>query len=274
MKNFLQGLWILVFSLMLCASYSEAVVFFEEIPAYPGSEILKEDVNAKKVNDTYCTKESFCSSESSVRRIVDFYKKELPSKGWKLTNQEDDREAKTTKLFFSRAKHYFLVVTVYSEEDLSLIYVRQLQGDVEEVKPQPCTALEDSGQGSKGVMASEDNQGRDLDSVPRYPGSIRDMFVEELGAKEKITLTYKVIADIEDVADFYRQNMLRYNWQLASEHNLGEEIQNYDLKNTGNFENINLVFKGASGNCVISIMSIPNKSENGVLVIHVDYSEA
>ena len=93
-----------------------------------------------------------------------------------------------------------------------------------------------------------DVPGKDFAWVPRYPGSIRTLYMEDAPARGCLTLGYKIDSDVvESAKSFYYDKLIGLGWQPTRQMPVGV------LPGTEADGGMAFFFKGQMGQCVLNI---------------------
>jgi len=265
---------------------SEAAVW-KNIPALPQAQKIKQEeaaVNNIPVQTTIYT------TLTPPQEIAEFYKTKLVGFGWKLGTEANQQGIYV--LVFSAEKNEFLNIMV--QNILGKNYVTITQSKKPETPTQPCPecnkkmaelkkntdtspeakekmkeALKEMASKKKSSFG-EDSAGKDLQFVPRYPGATRVNDIERDNGR-KVNLTYYTKDAVENVINFYRQNMGDNYWKLENEVDFQDLPPGLSGKIEVGIKGKSLVFKNPSASCIISITEDPQNDQG--TIIGVNYNE-
>jgi len=148
-------------------------------------------------------------SNLSQRDILDFYYNSLTNQGWKVT--KENRESG--------------LIAFAKDNDSANIMVMNIpqrgKNDILITLIEDCPSCQGQEQALKPEEPEVDVVGEDLVSAPRYPGSLRILFLKtEIPAG--ITVIYKTQAGKEKILDFYVQKMAEGGWQEKNRMSMGD----------------------------------------------------
>jgi hypothetical protein len=272
---------VLFFCFLFIVAISEAAIW-EDIPALPGSQRVRHEEVVVNNNPVQTT---IYSTTLSPEEIVKFYKTKLSSFGWGLKSEVTQQGM--TLLVFSKGDK-LLNMTIQNILGGNYITIMQSRMSQEPLKPCPeCEKkLEEikkdlklsNESGEKKIeiptdaISKEqetDTPGRDLQFVPRYPGAVRVNDIEKENGK-KVNITYYAKDPVENIINFYRQNMGNYYWKLENEVDFQNLPEGVSEKINVNIQGQSLVFKSPSASCIISITEEPKSKAT---IIGVNYNE-
>lgn len=234
---------------------------WENIPIIPGGTIkTRQELSL----NTAPTENIIYSTDKSVEEIVDFYKTGLDNFGWDLVQANDSQKM----LRFSKKEKFLSISINELKNGNNLVLINQgLSGKNVYTGGAGCAQIKKSGK------MGTDIAGKDLDSVPRYYGAVRVSSIVRDYPKKRVNLIYTAQANVDEVADFYRQNMPYHNWQLSKEDNFSElpEKVTSMVEGVVSPESKSLLFKGYYSDCLITIIKAPSIPD--YLTIGVIYSE-
>jgi len=267
---------VLIFCFLSFAAISKAAVW-ENIPAFPQAERIRQEETL--VNNSPA-RTTVYSTLASPEEIVKFYKTKLINFGWKLETEANQQGIEM--LMFSKGDK-FLNIMLQSILGKNFITLAQSINPKELLKQKPpCPECEKKQEElNKGIepardliskdenFSKKDTPGRDLQFVPRYPGAVRASAMERENGK-KVNLSYYSQSSVEDVVNFYRQNMGNYYWQLDNQIDFQNLPEGLAEKIPVNINGQSLVFKSSSASCIISITEEPQSKGT---IIGVNYNE-
>ncbi len=269
---------------------SAEAAIWENIPVFPQAQKVKQE---EMTIDGNPAQSSIYTTQSPPEEVVEFYKTKLGNFGWELKSDRDQRGVKLL-IFYKKDKMLNLIV----QSMLGKNYITLTQSQLPETTPggtTPCPACEKKKQelieklklseGTKledvdinqikgafpqeSVAPEEDTPGRDLQLVPRYPGAVRASAMERDNGK-KMNLSYYTQHSIDDVVNFYRQNMPNYYWKSVDELDFQNLPAGMNDKVGVDIAGQSLVFKSPSASCIISITEEPQTKGT---VIGIAYNE-
>ncbi|MBL7081305.1 MAG: hypothetical protein ISS44_01890 [Candidatus Omnitrophica bacterium] len=253
------GYWLLVTSI-------EAAIW-ERIPVFPQAERIKEE---ETLVNNIPAQISIYSTVVPPEEVIEFYKTKLTNFGWSLVKETNQQGINL--IVFSK-KDKFVNITV--QDILGKNFITTTQGKAPEELPEEASSCPDCQKGLKtfegqgiGVL-EEDTPGQDLEFVPRYPGSIRANVTERKNGK-KVTLSYYSQDSVEDVINFYRQNMGYYHWVLENELDLTNLPESLSTQLPISFNGRSLTFKSSFASCIINIFEEPQAKGT---IIGIVYNE-
>jgi len=283
---------ILTFIFVSFFALSDAAIW-ENIPAFPQAQKVKQE---EALLDNNPIQSTIYSTLSSPEEIIEFYKTKLANFGWKLKSEKDEQGIKLLN-FYKEDKIVSLIVQNMIGKTFITITQSMAQQELPKSKA-PCpecekqkeeliekwklpegTKLEDVNieqikkeallQVQNNTVIQEDAPGNDLKFVPRYPGAVRASSFERENGK-KVNLSYYSQSSIENVANFYRQNMGNYYWKLEDTIDFQNLPQGISDKVSVNMNGQTLVFKSPTASCIISITE---EAQTKGTVIGVTYNE-
>lgn len=283
--------------LLLCffffAEFSEAAVW-ENIPALPQAQKLKQE--EALVNNSPA-QTSIYTTLATSKEIIEFYKAKLANFGWKLGSEINQQGVNLT--VFSKADKILTIMVRNMLEKNFITVTQSIMPQRDSKETQACSECEKRKEELKkklgvskdsfnkeinipeDVIASEggpkemslpkeDTPGRDLQFVPRYPQAVRVNDMEREKGR-KVSLAYYTKDSVENVINFYRQNMGNYYWQLENEIDLQNLPQGLSEKIKVAITGKSLVFKSPTASCIISITEDPQNDQG--TIIGVNYNE-
>lgn len=253
---------VLIFCFLFFTSLSEAA-FWENILAFPQAKRIKQEEVTFNNNPIQVT---VYSSTASLEEITEFYKTRLITFGWSFTSEIERQGEKT--LIFSKGLN-FANITIQPAQENGLLIITQgtLRGGSK--GEAFCPECEKKQAKDFDEILSSDSPGRDLQFVPRYPEAVRVSNIERENGK-KVSLAYFSKDSVEQVADFYQQNMGNYYWKLENEIDFQDLPEEVSEKMNVEIRGKTLVFKSATASCIISI--IEERQIKGT-IIGVNYNE-
>ena len=227
---------------------------WEKVPLPNQTIQLKEEemlINAQKINTIHCR------SSLSQAEIKDFYLRFLPGLGWVEGCLECRENKEDPRLIFSRQNDKIIIFTFpppLEKDKTDILITMSKAGETLSQEPEK----------------DKDYPGEDPTFIPRYPASQRVSAVERDSGK-KIMLAYTTRDNLNDVLDFYQENMAKYDWETVMDTDFRDlPPQLSELQKQVKLEGRALVFKGANGECTITVTKHPQ--EEGLTIIGVHYN--
>lgn len=110
-----------------------------------------------------------------------------------------------------------------------------------------------------------DAAGRDLNSVPRYPGSRRLLYTEkDAGSGKVYSVIYNTADDLKPVSAYYENEMPKYGWRMVvkSEQALRMDFVRYNATAVIGVPEVTLDFgRSASGGTTIAVIATEPKQQ-------------
>ncbi len=204
-----------------------AEVFFEDKPA---------EINSITINVTHLL--SYLEKEE----LINFYKNALTQKGFELIGEIP---AANILSFMKEGRFLYVMVQEAPENFPRHIFIASSPRDLSF-----STMIENVFSAEPG---NKDFPGRDSDSIPRYPNSVRRLNI--YGPYDSAMIYYESGSPIKDIAAFYQKNMERRGWRIIPGFDTrGKEIEM-------------LMFKKEDNR--LSIMVTPFLKEKGVNSINI-----
>jgi hypothetical protein len=245
-----------------------SAAIFEKLPiAYGAKDISVEE----SLKNSYTLKTTGYTTEAKAEDVIIFYKKQLALNNWqlvkdstvgassqearassyyypgdnegskKIVEENPKRKNQPIDTFYFTKGNAFISLVVADQEERGR-FVTAIQGLTADCKE--C---------SKDPNVEDSSLAKDLQFVPRYPGSLK-VGSEEKKNPKRIKLTYTAQAGIDDVADYFLSAMPSFDWKL--EH---KRIN----------QNVNLIYTGLRGRAVLTIVNMPGEPDK--VVIGVSY---
>ncbi len=279
---------VLIIFIIILAADTEAAIW-DKFNYAPGATNVKEE---EVLRNNTPVKITTYQTTQNAKYIGDFYKQKLGNFGWNLVSEYT--QGGENLFYFNKDKKY-MVVAVLSGllPDKRVVSIAQGQ----EEKCESCigkskiTLPEDFKTQDKEKkelwvkqLTEKFNQerlnqlqagvaGRDLDSVPRYPGSTRVSSTEKKNPV-RVNLTYISKNNLNEALDFYRSNMQSYHWKLDKEISLSEVTANTaklsQAQGVPTLEGRSLIFVGSGRKVMINVIKNPR---DGSTIIGVVYNE-
>ena len=206
----------------------------------------------------------YCRTSLSYPEIKDFFQRFLPGLGWRTDCPDCQKQKGDISLNFIRGgnKASIIFPDIHSVEGKNdfLIVMTDIKNEAAASKSTP--------------KEGEDYPGKDISSIPRYPKSQRVAAIERTSSK-KITLAYQTGDSIDEVLDFYYQNISKYGWELKKEldfkdfNNQAKDLFNKQPK-IKKLEGGALVLESSFGKCMITVTEHPREDIN-LRVIGINY---
>lgn len=245
-----------------------SAAIFEKLPiAYGAKDVYTEE----SLKNSYTLKTTGYTTDAKAEEVITFYKKQLALNNWQLskdsTVEAPSQEVRTSSYYYPgdeerstkiveenpRRKNqpiesfYFtkgnsFVSLVVADQDEKGRFVTAIQGLTADCKE----CLKDSN-------VEDSSLAKDLQFVPRYPGSLK-VGSEEKKNPKRVRLTYTAQAGIDDAVDYFLSAMPSFDWKL--EH---KRIS----------QNANLIYTGLRGRAVLTIVNMPGEPDK--VVIGVSY---
>lgn len=210
----------------------------KDLPVPPGAEEIKKE-NRKMVGLEF--EFTYYASGQGMDQVKDFYRKKLVQSGWKerqmgleLKNLDLPEGApKIDANFFSKAAETNLVFET-DDETLSITFlpVELTRGEKTKFtlcrgkKPDPAAQIDVN---AIAVPELVEKPKKEVYSV--YPQS---SLVSLSEGQRSLSATYFTKARIEDVVNFYKSEMSKYEWYLANEKPLGKMNKGVSGQSAGN----------------------------------------
>jgi hypothetical protein len=278
--------FIFVFGIWCLLSAAEAAVW-ENIPVFPNAQKVKQEnviIDNKPVYDAIYT------TNAPIGEVLEFYKSKMANFGWSMNTESIQADmgiavfgkggaATNVTVQSIMGKNFITVVQTQAPElsdnkpcaecdqKMGDELMKQLESVPEGVDPAERLHVEP--EPGAGKIPTEDTPGKDLQTVPRYPGATRMNSAERNNGK-KAALTYFSTDTVEKIESFYRQNMSTYNWALEKEVNFQDAPREIYDKMGISLTGESLVFKNRFASCIISIFKEPQGKGT---IIGVNYDE-
>ncbi len=202
----LSCFWLIILGAFFISSALAMDEDLWQLPQLPGSSIVWKDqpmeVNQIKANATHLR------TDLPVDKILQFYKSALEPLGWKY----DKNLTPEISTFVKENKFIYVGIFPLRANVFRDVYLI--------VSPASLTICEELKDYFFKEHIMPDAQGKDLEGVPRYPGSRRrlDIFL----SPQSGVLIYESDGAPRDIARFFRQEMPRNGWR--EEHALSAEV--------------------------------------------------
>jgi hypothetical protein len=239
----------------------------EEIPVFPGS---KKSYEQSLAFNNLPVSGSLYTTTRSEREVIDYYAKEMASRGWKLSlcdncgEKKDDTSSST--MSFAKADKAALVIVSQPQANVPSrasdgLPIRSIFLAMSDRAPASLkTQGKDAHEGQPGGLPSHDLPGDDIASVPRYPGAVRltTMNMQKGGQ----LISYYTHDGGDEVLEFYRQQMPPKQWSLVHEADFSDVPQAIeDMQAQLQLQGKSLVFASKQyGSCFISVARVGESS--------------
>ncbi|MCM8792476.1 MAG: hypothetical protein NC826_05000 [Candidatus Omnitrophica bacterium] len=249
---------IIIFLLFIPEAFSFAQDSYIPIPA----QTTKETEQEMMLNGIKHKIQAYQSS-LSPDEILDFYKGFFIPNGWEIKEidpneqagyeSESDYEvnedfARIQATLFSKGKDIILLTFVKSEGGKTNYMLNYSYGRTE-------------------IFEDKDSPGKDLEFIPRYPGSIRYVSIETEGMT---LLNYHSKDSKEQIEKFYQSKMPKFGWKgggALSKEKISEITKKKMLTEIGTWGL--LTFESDRGYCMISVALIEKSNLNNIGIIFI-----
>ena len=222
-------------ALQLSANEAQAQGLFniDTIPAPPQSTKLETRKEQSDINlQNFTANITHYQSPLSPDVIVNFYKQNLPEKGWQLLGEGS--EGSVAMATFTKEKENVSISAYTLGLGQTDIYISRSQVPQDALSQLPATEQ------------GQDTPGKDFPWAPRYPGAVRKLYQQD--KQSGVTaVTYAVNARPEEIVEFYQYRMPENGWRFVKDVILDQ------LPGFGGGSYTTLFFQGFRGQCQVSI---------------------
>jgi len=175
------------------------------IPTYPGSQ--KTEERKEILNDARITILNYQSSDSPGN-IMKFYLDKLQEDGWIVVYKNKD--SSSARLIGKDSSS--LTINCFQDTREGITYINITYAS------KPTLASQEA------MATNTDMPGKDIPSIPRYPGSVRKQYYKGDKVENVSYVSNQVCFNC--VVEFYRAELVARGWQLFNEINstLGEQL--------------------------------------------------
>ncbi|HAH21568.1 MAG: hypothetical protein A2Y00_05800 [Omnitrophica WOR_2 bacterium GWF2_43_52] len=210
-RSFMVALQVIIVTLGICGngswSSSEEIIDVE-VPAPVEGKVVGTDTIAVLGREVRCT---YYLSPHGKNSIAAYYQHNFSSEGFQQTVDKEIssvRQLRFKKLFMLEGKELVVEFVLSDKPNGTGVAIGKYTqpvgaGDIEKT---PLSWREE-----RFAPPKEDAPGEDLAIIPRPPESVRWMNIEK---EKNVFLTYATSLSVEEVQDFYRNQMELRNWQV------------------------------------------------------------
>ncbi|MFH1622312.1 MAG: hypothetical protein ABIA97_04235 [Candidatus Omnitrophota bacterium] len=208
----ISRIWIAVFCLLIVNNTEAGLsdfLNFSNIPKHPLLEKVQE--NTSTINGSEAKTIIYKAPDNiDITNVIDFYTNVFLQRGWKKNGEymsgnysvvgfsDDDMRVFSIKIGRSPLINGVFVTVYYLPEGMKKWIFKDNPED-------------------------NDMPGKDFSWLPRYPGSIRIQSVEDYTGIIKIDYMIPGYSCINCVSEFYRDNMIKSDWQLINSNRQDKE---------------------------------------------------
>lgn len=219
-RFFLAVLQVIILTLGICGSSSlsraeESVDV--EVPAPVEGKVVGTDTIAVLGRDVGCT---YYLSPQGKNSIVAYYQQYFSGQGFQQTVDKEIssvRQLRFKKLFMSQGKELVVEFVLSDKPNGTGVAIGKYTQDTGagDIEKTPLSWREE-----RFAPPKEDVPGEDLAIIPRPPESVRWMSLEK---GKNVFLTYATSLSVDELQDFYRNQMESRNWQVKRDFSAAQE---------------------------------------------------
>ncbi len=256
---------LIIYSISIALLLVASIVNAEErIPLFPQSvEIEQREFSKNFPEGKAAAQMTHYRTAAQAEEITRFYENTLQNLGWQLQIKNEQAGL----LIFLKEDSYINIVILpnLGQTPQSDFYVTCGNSVAKPIELEGAYSKEEAQKFIREkIQPKVDVPGKDFAWAPRYPGSIRTVYLEDAPAKGCLTLGYTIGGNVsESVEGFYRHKLIGLGWQPTRRMRM-ETLPGTEVNGGTVF-----FFKGQLGQCAININYLENEDYTVMAIVYI-----